>query len=145
MNMIGGSQLSEGEFIMFVEILKKLTKKTYLVDVLLIKEKRVELTECKVKMKVLLHSYNKKSMFDVLNNIVVRVAKSNDYKDVADDDERYDFVGMTEKVLKKIEINYGFSEEALDAIRNIMATRALLGISADSADDRSSSSSSSSS
>jgi hypothetical protein len=72
-------------------------------------------------MKVLLDRYNKKSKFNDLNEIVVRVANSDNYQEVADDnDELYNFVGMTEEVLKKIGINYVLTEVQMHNIRNIM-------------------------
>jgi hypothetical protein len=80
-----------------------------------------KLTECKEEMKVLLDRYNKKSKFNDLNEIVVRVANSDNYQEVADDnDELYNFVGMTEEVLKKIGINYVLTEVQMHNIRNIM-------------------------
>lgn len=121
--MIGGSEFDKSDFLSFAKKIKELTNKTYLaylVDVLLNEGKEEELAECKEEMKVLLASYNKKSKFDDLNEIVVLVAKSNDYQDVADDHELYNFVGMTEEVLKKIGINYVLTEVQMGNIRNIM-------------------------
>ena len=118
--MIGGSEFDKSDFLSFAKKLKELTNKTYIV--LLIDRGESELTECKVEMKELLDRYNKESEFDVLNEIVVAVANSNHYQEVANDDqtELYNFVGMTEKVLKEIEIDYVLNEPELDNIRNIM-------------------------
>ncbi len=116
MNMIGGSQFDESDFLSFSEKLKELTNKTYLVDVLH-ERKRGILTECKGEMKELLKTHNKEIEFDDLNDIVVIVAKSDDYQGVADQDELYNFVGMTERVLKKIGIDYVLTEVQMDNIR----------------------------
>jgi hypothetical protein len=115
--MIGGSQFDESDFLSFAEKLKELTNKTYLVDVLHNRWRGI-LTDGKKEMKELLDSYNKESKFDDLNNIVVIVANSDDYKEVADiGDELYDFVGMTERVLKKIGIDYVLTGVQMDNIR----------------------------
>lgn len=117
MNMIGGSQFDESDFLSFAEKLKELTNKTYLVDVLH-ERKRGILTGCKEEMKELLKTHNKEIEFDDLNDIVVQVSKDSGYQAVADiGDELYDFVGMTERVLKKIGIDYVLTEVQMDDIR----------------------------
>ena len=160
MNLIGGSEFDESDFLLFAQKLKEFTYNTYRV---LNNDDNGEYKEALTKYKKhikdeLLDSYDKKSKFNDLNEIVVQVAKDSGYQELSHSgsDELYDFTGMTEKVLKKIGIYYVLTEDELDAIRNVLESSSSsssrsssrnsdLIISSDSSSSRSSSRSSSSS
>ena len=77
-------------------------------------------------MKQHLQNYDKKNKFDKLNNIVVSRSKRTDYTSLAEmgDDNEYDFVELTEKILKEIGINYSsVTPDDLQSIRNVLAQR----------------------
>ena len=124
MKTYGGSEFDEKDFLLFGEAIKELTYYTYLVEVLGagdMDNNKDKLTEYKTYVRnELLEHYNKGSKFNELNDMVVKTAKDEGYKEVAGmgDDRFYDFTGTTEKFLKKIGINYVLDD--LDSIRNIL-------------------------
>ena len=127
MKTYGGSQFDENDFLLFATKIKYLTYNTYLEiayndETPGYKERtKKKLADYKVYIKEeLLDSYGKKSKFNELNDMVVKVAKDDNYVEVADAgfDETYDFTGLTEKILKKIGISYVLTPEELDSIRN---------------------------
>ena len=130
MRFYGGSEFNDTEFLLFGQKIKELTYNTYLELALEGDESpgykenvKEELRKYKVHVKEeLLDSYGKKSKFNELNDMVVDAAKSEGYQEVAHSgsDELYDFTGLTEKILKKIGINYVLSEGELDSIRRIL-------------------------
>ena len=130
MRFYGGSEFNDTEFLLFGQKIKELTYKTYLEISLNGDESpgykenvKEELRKYKVHIKEeLLDSYGKKSKFNELNDMVVDAAKSEGYQEVAHSgsDERYDFTGLTEKILKKIGISYVLTEDELDSIRGIL-------------------------
>jgi hypothetical protein len=130
MNLIGGSEFNDQDFLFFAQKLKEFTYNTYL-EVILNDDDDKEYKE-RVKTKLeeykkhvkdeLLDSYDKKSKFNDLNKMVVEAANDRDYQRVAHAgyDETYDFTGLTEKVLKKIGINYVLYPDELDSIRSVL-------------------------
>ena len=126
----GGSEFDEKDFLLFGEKLKEFTYNTYLEIALEDDESpgyrenvKEELRKYKLHIKEeLLDSYMKKSKFNELNDMVVKAAKSEGYQEVAQSgsDELYDFTGLTEKILKKIGINYVLTQDDLDSIRNVL-------------------------
>ena len=129
--MKGGSEFDENDFLVFAEKMKEFTYNTYLVSILnrddeddYIEHVKTTLTDYKEYIKdTLLDSYNKKSKFDELNKLVVSLSKNTRYKSLAfqGKDDEYDFAGFTEKVLKKIDINYSsVTPEQLQSIRNVL-------------------------
>lgn len=128
MKTYGGSEFDEKDFLLFGEAIKELTYYTYLVEVIGDKapgymDNKDKLTEYKTYMRnELLEHYNKGNKFNELNDMVVTVAKDEGYKEVAGmgDDMLYDFTGLTEKILKKIGINYVLTQDDLDSIRNVL-------------------------
>lgn len=123
MNMKGGSEFGESEFLLFANKLKELTYNTYLVLNYDDEKYKEALTKYKTYIKEdLLESYGKKDKFNDLNKMVVEAVIDDNYQDVAGSgsDELYDFTGLTEKVLKKIGINYVLTSEELVAIRSVL-------------------------
>ena len=130
MRIYGGSEFNDTEFLLFGEKIKEFTNKTYLEITLDSDESprykrgvKEELRKYKLHIKEeLLDIYGKKSKFNELNDMVVKTANDENYQEVAHSglDELYDFTGLTEKILKKIGINYVLSEDELDSIRRIL-------------------------
>ena len=130
MKTYGGSEFDENDFLLFGKKIKELTYKTYLEVALESDESpgyrenvKEELRKYKIHIKEeLLDSYGKKSKFNELNRIVSSVANDEGYQEVAQSgsDELYDFTGLTEKILKKIGINYVLTQDELDSIRNVL-------------------------
>ena len=129
MKTYGGSEFDENDFLLFATKIKYLTYNTYLEvayddETPRYKERtKKNLADYKVHIKEeLLDSYGKKSKFNELNDMVVKVAKDDNYQEVADvgSDELYDFTGLTEKILKKIGISYVLTPEELESIRNVL-------------------------
>ena len=126
----GGSEFDEKDFLLFGERIKEFTYNTYLEIALEGDESpgyrenvKEELRKYKLHIKEeLLDSYMKKSKFNELNDMVVKAANDEGYQEVAHSgsDELYDFTGLTEKILKKIGINYVLSEDELDSIRSLL-------------------------
>lgn len=129
MNQIGGSEFDKSDFLLFGEKLKELTYNTYLEVWLILNDddkeykERVKTDLEKYKKHIkdeLLERYGKKSKFNELNDMVVDVAKDENYQEVAHSgsDELYDFTGLTEKILKKIGISYVLTTGEMNSIRN---------------------------
>ena len=155
MNLKGGSEFGESDFLLFAQKLKELTYNTYLEVTLNADDEKEykervkkELEKYKNHVKVeLLESYGKKDKFNDLNDEVVNVANDRNYQAVAHSgsDELYDFTGLTEEILKKIGINYVLYPDELDTIRNVLESSDSSSSSSSSRSNSSSSSSDSSS
>ena len=133
----GGSEFDEKDFLLFGERIKEFTYNTYLEIALEGDESpgyrenvKEELRKYKLHIKEeLLDSYMKKSKFNELNDMVVKAANDEGYQEVAHSgsDELYDFTGLTEKILKKIGINYVLTQDDLDSIRSLLESSSSRG------------------
>ena len=104
----GGSEFDEKDFLLFGEKLKEFTYNTYL-EIALEDDESPGYRE---NVKEELRKYKLHIKEELLDS----------YQEVAQSgsDELYDFTGLTEKILKKIGINYVLTQDDLDSIRNVL-------------------------